>query len=106
MASDALEAYDANQDGRLEKPEMLVLYAREAARASGTPVQHFGAGSPIRAISAPNADIGGLVRWVQERRANMSAQGQAVFRDLERLGLDLRTRGSEGGDEPGTFDFD
>lgn len=100
-----LPVYDANGDGRLEQPEVLVLYAREAARALGTPLRHFGADAPIWAISAPNADIGGLVRWVNANRGRMSAEGQAIFRDLERLGIDLRTRGSEGGDEPGTFDF-
>lgn len=101
-----LPLYDANRDGQLEKPEVLVLYAREAARATGTRIRHFGADLPIRAISAPPADVGGLVGWVQARRANMDAEGQALFRDLERLGRDLRTRTNEGGDEPGIFDTD
>lgn len=101
-----LPVYDANGDGRLEQPEVLVLYAREAARALGTPLRHFGADTPIWAISAPNADIGGLVRWVRANRERMNAEGQAIFRDLERLGVDLLTHGGEGGDEAGTFDFD
>lgn len=101
-----LPLYDANGDGRLEQPEVLVLYAREAARATGTRVRHFGADTPIWAISAPNADIGGLVRWAQATRARMSAEGQAIFRDLERLGRDLRIRGGEGGDDTAAFDFE
>jgi hypothetical protein len=96
-----LPIYDANGDGRLEKPEVVVLYAREAARATGTPVRHLGGETPIWAVSAPNADVGGLVSWAQQRRATMTEDGQTVFRDLERLGLDLATRGSEGGDPVG-----
>ena len=101
-----LPLYDANEDGRLEQPEVIVLYALEAARATGTRIRHFGADAPIRAISASNADVGGLVRWAQARRASMTPEGQAVFREMERLGRDLRVRGSEGGHEPGIFDFE
>lgn len=93
-----LPLYDANGDGRLEKPEVVVLYAREAARATGVDVAHFGAGEPVWAVSAPSADIGGLVAWVEANRSRMSPQGQTIFRDLENLGRDLRVRGSEGGD--------
>jgi hypothetical protein len=102
-----LPIYDANGDGRLERPEILVLYAREAARGTGTPVAAFLAGdTEAWAVAAPNADVGGLVTWTRERLPGMSPEAQAVFRDLERLGIDLRTRGSEGGgDEPGVFVF-
>ncbi len=92
-----LPIYDANRDGRLERPEVTVLVVREAARATGTPVEALlAAGNPVWAVQAPNADIGGLMTWVNARRASMTPEGQAVFRDLERLGLDLRQRGSEG----------
>jgi hypothetical protein len=101
-----LSLYDANQDGRLEKPEVIVLYALEAARATGTRIRHFGTDAPIRAISAPNADVGGLVHWAQARRGSMTPEGQAVLGELERLGRDLRVRGSEDGREAGMFDFD
>jgi hypothetical protein len=92
-----LPLYDANGDGQLEKPEVLVLYAREAAIATGTDIRHFGSGNPVRAVSTANADIGGLVTWVRANRERMSERGQAIFRDLDRLGQDLRTRGGEGG---------
>lgn len=92
-----LPLYDANGDGRLEKPEVVVLYAREAGLATGTDIRHFGAGPAVRAVSTANADLGGLVAWVRSRRAAMSERGRLIFDDLERLGLDLRTRGSEGG---------
>jgi hypothetical protein len=102
-----LPIYDANGDGRLERPEILVLYAREAARGTGTPVAAFLAGgTEAWAVAAPNADVGGLVTWTRARQSRMSPEAQAIFRDLERLGLDLHTRGSEGGgDEPGVFTF-
>jgi len=94
-----LPIYDANRDGRLERPEIIVLVAREAARATGTPVEHLLAGDdPAWAVSAPNADVGGLVSWTRTERGRMTPEGQTVFRDLERLGQDLKLRGSEGAD--------
>ena len=97
-----LPIYDANGDGRLEEPEILVMYAREAARALGTPIKHFSAGGPVWAVSAPTADVGGLVRWVEARRPAMSPEGQALFVDFEDLSRDLRVRGSEGPDDSGS----
>ena len=98
-----LPVYDANGDDWLEKPEVLVLYAREAALAMGTPIRHFGADTPVWAVSAPTADIGGLVTWVQARRGSMSKEGQALFSDLELLGQDLKTGGNDNGAEGGIF---
>lgn len=92
-----LPLYDANGDGQLEKPEVVVLYAREAALALGTEVKHFGSGAPVKAVSTANADIAGLVAWVDANRSRMNERGQTIFRDLDRLGQDLKTRGSEGG---------
>lgn len=94
-----LPLYDANGDGRLEKPEVVVLYAREAALASGVDVAHFGSPhAPIWAVSAPTADIGGLIAWAKANREYMHPEGQAIFRDLEELGRHLRVRGDENGD--------
>lgn len=93
-----IDIYDANLDGRLEIPEMVVLYVSEAARATGTPLRHVGGDAPIRAVAAANADLGGLLSWVRTRRDSMNKEGQTIFRDLQRLDLDLASRGSEGDD--------
>jgi hypothetical protein len=90
--------YDANHDGMLERPEIVVLYAREAMLASGTAVRHLGAETPIWAISASNADVGGLVNWVRAHRDTMNPNGRVIFRDLQRLGLELRYRPNEDSD--------
>lgn len=90
--------YDSNHDGLLERPEVIALYAQEALLAAGVNVRHIGASNPVGAISVPTADIGGLVNWVHARRSAMNARGQKIFHDLEQLGLDLRTRGSENED--------
>lgn len=97
--------YDANGDGRLEEPEVVVMYAREAALGSGIEVAHLGAPPGIWALDTANADVGALVRWVEARRGSMSPQAQQIFTDLERLGLDIRTRGSDAGptDDEGLF---
>ncbi|MFT5176871.1 MAG: hypothetical protein ACI8W7_005071, partial [Gammaproteobacteria bacterium] len=36
-----------------------------------------------------NADLGGLLNWVRARRDSMNKEGQTIFRDLQRLDLDL-----------------
>lgn len=90
-----LPIYDANNDGRLELPEVVVLYVREAALATGADVAHLGLPPGIWALDTANADIGAMVRWVAMNRGAMTPQGQQIFTDLERLGLDLRQRGSE-----------
>ena len=90
-----LERYDSNRDGVLERPEIIVMYASEALRATGTPVRHLGGDTPIGAVSAPNADVGGLVNWTEARIDTMTREGRQIFRDLERLGLDMRNRGSD-----------
>lgn len=90
-----LEIYDSNRDGMLERPEVIVLYLREALLATGTAVRHLGGDTSIGALSAPNADVGALVHWAESRRSTMNSQGQRIFSDLERLGLDLRYRGGD-----------
>ena len=93
-----MAVYDANGDGMLERPEIVVLYAREAILASGTAVRHLGADTPIWALSASNADVGGLVNWVHAHRDTMNSNGRVIFSDLQRLGLELRYRPNEDSD--------
>ena len=92
-----LPIYDANSNGVLERPEVIVLFVREAARATGTALRHIGGDTPIWALSAPTADVGALVDWAYARLGTMDPEGQQIFRDLKLLGQDLRTRGSENG---------
>ena len=92
-----LAIYDANHNGRLEEPEVVVLYAREAARGLGIDIAHFGRAPGVWAVDTANADIGALVRWVAARRGQMNPSGRQIFVELERLGLDIRTRGSDNG---------
>ena len=65
------------------------------ALATGADVAHLGLPPGIWALDTANADIGAMVRWVAMNRGAMTPQGQQIFTDLERLGLDLRQRGSE-----------
>ena len=91
--------YDANNNTVLERPELIVLHTLEAMRATGTAVRHLGGDTPIGALAAPNADIGGLMNWVHARLDSMNEEGQMIFRDLELLGRDLQTRGKDNGDD-------
>jgi len=89
--------YDANRNNLLERPEIIVLHTLEAMRATGTAVRHLGGDTPIGALAAPNADIGGLMNWVHAHLDSMNEEGQRIFRDLELLGRDLQNRGLDNG---------
>jgi hypothetical protein len=89
--------YDANRNNLLERPEIIVLHTLEAMRATGTAVRHLGGDTPIGALAAPNADIGGLMNWVHAHLDSMNEEGQMIFRDLELLGRDLQIRGLDNG---------
>ncbi len=93
-----LPIYDANRNGVLEKPEVTLLYLREAIRGLGVNVDQIGNPQPFQALAAPAADVGGLVQLVKARRGQMNPEAQLIFADLELLGSDLLSKGSEGGE--------
>ncbi|MCP5153739.1 MAG: hypothetical protein H6983_06215 [Ectothiorhodospiraceae bacterium] len=91
--------YDANANGVLEEPELTALYVVEAARGVGVAGDRLEVGGkPAPALVLASADIGGLVSWVEARRAQMTPQGRALFEELEMLGRDLRVRGVDNAD--------
>ena len=100
-----LPLYDSNSDGRLEYPEIITLYLREAIRGLGKEVQRLGNPAPIRTLIIPAADVGGLVNYVQTHLHQMSPEAQLIFADLNLLGLDLLAPGSKGGSEDQGNDF-
>ena len=93
--------YDANKNGLLEEPELTVLYIREGALGMGHKVDHLAVdGNRVDAITTSRADEGGLMIYLDARKDGLTPEVQAEFRDLERVGLDLVQRGSEGRDLP------
>ncbi|MDX1512431.1 MAG: hypothetical protein R3174_01695 [Gammaproteobacteria bacterium] len=93
-----LPQYDANGDGRIQQPELTVLYIREAALGLGHSVAHVGTNPRTDALVLPSAEASGLVRYVKSRMAQMTPEAQKVFRELVMVGQDLRLKGSEGRD--------
>ena len=91
--------YDANDNGFIEKPELTVLYMREAARGLDEPVTHLGGKPPIRAIFATGADVGGLIRFVNRRRWEMTPTARQMFDELDLLRRDFRLDGTEPGEQ-------
>ena len=78
-------------------PELTVLYEREAAIGLGHDEDHLAVnGQPVRALQTASADVAGLLNFVAAHGGRLQPEQQAIFRDLERLGRDLRSRGSEG----------
>ena len=100
-----LPQYDANGDGRIQEPELTVLYIREAALGLGHNVAHVGTNPRTDALVLPGSESGGLVRYVKSRLAQMTPEARAVFRDLVMVGQDLRLEGSEGPDKETDTDF-
>jgi hypothetical protein len=94
-----LPLYDANDDGVLLEPEITVMYIREGAIGMGHSVDHLAVnGKRASAITVARADVGGLMSYIHAHRDQMTPESQAIFRDLERVGLDIRQEGSEGPD--------
>ena len=94
-----LPLYDANKNGFLEEPEVTVLYLREAALGMDHKVDHLAVGGKrYDAITTSRSNVGGLMNYIDARKDSLSEEVQAEFRDMERVGLDIIQRGSEGRD--------
>ena len=94
-----LPLYDANENRFLEEPEIAVLYLREGALGMGHKVDHLAVdGKRVNAIMTSRSDVGGLMLYLDARMDSLSPDAQAIFRDMERVGLDIIQRGSEGAD--------
>jgi len=97
-AKPVAEYYDANanNNGYLEGPELLVLYIREGAIGLGHAVDYVGVNPRFDALATSAADTGGLLEFIKKNKANMSEKSRQMFNDIEQLGLDQRTRGKGG----------
>jgi len=87
---------NANNNGYLEGPELLVLYIRESAIGLGHSVDYLGVNPRFNALATSAADTGGLMEFVKHNKAGMTEDVQKIFRDIEQLRLDWRTRGKQG----------
>ena len=99
-----LPLYDANKNGFLEEPEVTVLYLREGALGMGHKVDHLAVEDKrVDAVTTSRSNVGGLMRYLDERKDSLTPEVQAVFRDMERVGQDILLRGSEGPDDQRKF---
>jgi len=100
-AAPAAAYYDANanNNGYLEAPELLVLYIRESAIGLGHSVDYLGVNPRVNALATSTSDTGGLMRFVKHNKTRMTDDAQKIIRDFDRLGQDRRSRsrGSGGG---------
>ncbi len=88
---------NANNNGYLEGPELLVLYIRESAIGLGHSVDYLGVNPRFNALATSPADSGALMEFVKHYKAGMTESAQKIFEDFERLGQDWRTRGRGAG---------
>jgi len=96
---DVFRSYDANGNDMLERPEMAVMYAVEAARGLGHPAVGLGASDPVPALSAPREDVSGLLRYINANKSRMNGFAQALFRDMPWL-IEFLRSSQEGGRGP------
>ena len=99
VLSVVLPRYDANKNGLLEAPELTVLYLREGALGKGFEVSHLMIDERVRALQTSRAEIGGLVTYVNVNRSGMTKGAQALFREIDYLGVQVRKRGPEAADQ-------
>ena len=92
---EVMALYDANENTVIEGPELATLYIREAALGLGHPVSADGL-HPAGALALPQAELGGLVLYVERNVERMTTHAQAVFRGLERLEHEIRTQSDSG----------
>lgn len=87
---------NANNNGWLEGPELLVLYIRESAIGLGHSVDYLGVNPRFNALATSAADTGGLMKFVKQNTSSMTDQAQKIFKDIEQIGVDERNRGRGG----------
>ncbi len=85
-----LRAYDANEDGHIEEPELTVLYLIEIARGLGFKVEGM-ARPQSRAITTSPAEVSGLLNFISHNKAGLNATARQLFQELEWVGEDVRT---------------
>ncbi len=90
-----LPQYDANENGNLEEPELTVLYIREAAIGLGLNVDHVATTDRTDALVLSAGETGGLVRYVNANMDRMAPAARDIFKKLELIGLEQRSKGSE-----------
>ena len=101
-----LPLYDANKNGVIEEPEITVLYLREGALGMGHKVDHLAVdGKRAGAITTSRSDVGGLMTYLEARKASLSKEVQAEFNDMERVGLDIIQEHTQGPDPSSSSDF-
>ncbi len=102
-AKPVAEYYDAkaNNNGYLEGPELLVLYIRESAIGLGQEVEYLGVNPRFDALATTAAETGGFMKFVKANKGRMTEATQKMFKDIEQIGLDRRTRGGGGGGSGG-----
>jgi hypothetical protein len=87
---------NANNNGWLEGPELLVLYIRESAIGLGHPVEHLGVNPRLDALATSAAETGGLMQFVKQNMPRMTEQARRVLQDIGQIGIDVRNRGRGG----------
>ena len=91
-----LSEYDANADTLLQHPELTVLYIHETARGLGKPLARSPAN--LGAIATAQADIGGMMEFIDRHQQKLDGETQRLLFDLEELGRELRTSIDRGPD--------
>jgi hypothetical protein len=91
--------YDANQDGFIEEPELTILYLQEGAIGMNFKVSRLVIEEQVIALQTSPADVGGLVSFINEKKAGMSKEARSIFHEIDYLSAQIRQRGAEAADQ-------
>ena len=101
-------AYDTNDNGHLETPELTLLYLSEVAGGLGYPVRAIHnesstAGSTagrVFALVLSQSELGGLIEFAKSRQSQLSDRARKILVELDRLGQEI-LNDADGPDQSG-----
>ena len=79
----ALKRYDANDNGHLEEPEIVVMYLLELARGLDKGVTGLASGgAPIEALRVSAFERSGIAEYVQSVKGKLNKESKTFFERL------------------------
>ena len=91
------EQYDANRDGVLQAPELILLLTVETARGLGKNIIGVRTDRPVASLQLSSAQTSALVNYIDTMRGQFNPAAQRLFADMEQLERVLDVFRNDGG---------
>ena len=98
------EAPGFSSPGLVEEPELMTLYLVETAKGLGmdvvgVDVRNAKYGAQLVALALPSADVGGVLRFIDQNESRMAPETVAMFSSIDAIGTDQLHDDPTGGDD-------